>query len=90
MNDDPSVTTGEAAAGLVADLRFRRHVEELYCKGPRVLAEFLGEIAATHSLRTPIERLLEQYLAIDDAALELTAGDRFAPVPLHEVGNDRG
>ncbi len=29
MNDDPSVMTGDAAAGLVADLRFRRHVEEL-------------------------------------------------------------
>lgn len=90
MNDDPSVTTGDAAAGLVADLRFRRQVERLYAKGPRVLAEFQAELAARHGLRRPIERQLEQYLAIDDQALEITGGDQFAPVLIHEVSRDSG
>lgn len=87
---DHWISIGEAAARLVSRLRFRRRVEKLHRKGPRVVAEFLAELAARHNLARPIEHLLERYLAIDDDALEVTGGDRFPPAPIHEVSNDRG
>lgn len=82
---DHWISLGEAAAKIVADLSFQRRVEKLHRKGPRVIAEFLGEIAARHSLQMPIELLLDRYSAIDDCALEATGGDRFPPPPIHGV-----
>jgi len=54
-------TLGEAAAEMVADVRFRALVRRLHGKGPRVLAEFLAALAAERSIMTAIEQKLERY-----------------------------
>ena len=41
---EPFRTIGQAAAEVVADLRFRRQVQRLHKLGPRVIAELLAEI----------------------------------------------
>ena len=53
--------------------------------GPRVLAEFLAEIAAERSITTIIDRKLAVYVDLDPAAVEAAGGDKFWPAPLREV-----
>ena len=73
------------AAETVGDLRFRRQVERLHAKGPRLTAELLAEIGAERSLTSLIEAKVEKYADINDAALNLTGGRSFPPNPLHGV-----
>ncbi len=87
---DPWRSLGEVAASIVVGLRFRRAVEALHSKGPRLVAEFLAELGARHNLRAPIEGQLERYLAIDEQALVITGGDQFPSAPIHEVSRERG
>jgi hypothetical protein len=56
---------GDIAAEIVADLRFRRNVESLWCRGPDALYELLVEISLERLLRTYIEGKVARYAAID-------------------------
>jgi hypothetical protein len=70
---------------VLADLRFRRLVAQVHALGPRVMAEFLAELGAERTLRTPIEIKLERFAALDPVVLQALAADRFACVPIHLV-----
>ena len=74
-----------SAAEVVADLRFRRQVERVHLLGPRVTAELLAEIGAERSIQTVIDQKLDRYAELNLEALQATGGDRFWPVPIHEV-----
>ena len=82
---EPFRPVGELAAEIVCDIRFRCRIERLHAMGPRLFAEMLAELAASHSLGTAIDRSLDRYLALDDTALDITNGRELPPVPLHEV-----
>ena len=85
MNRDPFQPLGEVAAKIVAGLRFRRKVVRLYDRGPRPIAELLAELGAEQSLSVEIERKIDQYLNVSDAALDAAGGRDLPPVPLHEA-----
>ena len=76
---------GQITAEVVADQKFRRQIERLHRLGPRVTAEFLAELGAERSIQTVIDRKLDTYAELEPEALEVTGGDGFWPVPLHEV-----
>ena len=76
---------GAAAARVVQDIEFRRKAQRLHAKGPRLIAELLAELAASHSLGTVIDQSLDRYLALDDTALDIVNGRELPPIPLHEV-----
>ena len=76
---------GQVAAEVVADLRYRRQVIRLHNQGPRILAEFLAEIAAERNIRVVVERKLDRFAELDPAALDATGGNHFPPKPLHEL-----
>jgi hypothetical protein len=69
----------------IADLRFRRQVERLYAKGPRVVGELLAELGAERSIQTIIDDKVAKYAALDDVMLDAVGGRDFPPLPLHEV-----
>ena len=73
----------------IADVKYRRNIERLYLKGPRVVGELLAEIGAERSIQTIIDNKLSRYAEIDDTALAVTGGDRFPETPLHEVTGGR-
>lgn len=76
---------GAIAAEIVQDLAFRRKVQRLHAKGPRIIAELLAELGAERGLGTAIDQIVDHYLELDDAALDATNGRDFPPNPLHEV-----
>ena len=78
-------STGNVAAETVANLRFRRKVEQVHSLGPRVTAELLAEIGAERSIRTVIDQKLEVYADLDPKAVTVTGGDDFWPVPLTDT-----
>ncbi len=82
---EPFRPSGEAAAEIVADLRFRRRVQRLHRLGDRALGEFLAELGAERSIQTVIDQKLDTYAEFDPEALEVTGGDGFWPVPIHGV-----
>ena len=75
----------EDAAEMVADLRFRRHVEQIHSLGARVVGELLAEIGSERSIQTIIDEKIARYAAIDLSALAAVGGDDFPPAPLHVV-----
>ena len=75
-------SVGEAAAQVVADLRFRRQVQRLHQLGPRATAELLAEIGAERGIGTIIDQKLDTYVELNPAAIEAAGGDTFWPVPL--------
>ena len=66
---------------MVADLKFRQLVEHLHRLGPRAVAELLCEVAKGEDL----DRALEPYQRLTPDLLKALGGDRFPPVPIHEV-----
>ena len=82
---EPFRPIGEVAAEVVGDLRFRRQVQGLHRLGPRAVGELLAELGAERSIQTIIDQKLDTYAELDPKALEVAGGDRFWPVPLHEV-----
>ena len=76
---------GAVTARVVQDIEFRRKIQRLHAKGPRLIAELLAELAASYSLGTVIDRSLDRYLALDDTVLDITNGRELPPIPLHEV-----
>ena len=87
MNGRPLQTSliGIAAAKRVADPRFKRLVERLYRRGPRLIAEALAEVGAQYSIQPDIEAAIERYLDIPDEVLDATGARDMPPRPLHEV-----
>ena len=83
----PFPPIGEAAPEVVADLKYRRRVQRLHGLGDRVLGEFLAEIGAERGIQTVIDKKLDRYAELDPEAIEATGGDKFWPVPIHEVGD---
>ena len=82
---EPFRSVGELAAEIVIDLQFQHRIKRLHAKGPRLIAELLAELAASHSLGTVIDQSLDRYLALDDTALDIVNGRELPPIPLHEV-----
>ncbi len=78
-------SVGSAAAEVVADLQFRQQVARVHALGARVTAELLAEIGTERSIMPVINAKLQRYASIDPQALQATGGDRFWPVPTHEV-----
>ena len=76
---------GAVAVEVVADLRYRRQVIRLHNQGPRILAEFLAEIAAERSIGIIIDRKIDRYADLDPAVIEAAIGDKFWPIPIREV-----
>ena len=82
---EPFRQVGTVAAEIVADLMFRRKVQRLCAKGPRVVGELLGELGAERGLGTVIDQKLDRYLALADEALDATDAHAFPPAPIHEA-----
>ena len=76
---------GPIAAEVVADLRFRRRVQQVHRLGDRVFGELLAEIGAEQGIQTIIDQKLSRYADLDPEALEVAGGDKFWPAPLHKV-----
>ncbi len=81
----PIPPVGAISAEIVARLAFRRQVKQLHTQGPRALAEFLAEVAVRYSLADPILELLDRYHRVPGAALDVTGGNNFWPVPTYDV-----
>ena len=81
----PFRSIGIVAAEVVADLRFRRQVQQVHRLGDRVFGEFLAELGAEFGIQTVIDRKLDTYAEIDPEALAAAGGDDFWPAPLSEV-----
>ena len=81
------IPIGPVAAEIVARLHFRRQVERLHRLGPRAVAELLAELGAERGVMKIIDTKLDHYAAIDPMTLEAATGDKFWPVPIHEVGD---
>ncbi len=73
------------AAEVVADMKFRRWVQQVHRLGDRVLGELLAEIGAERGIQTVIDQKLERYAQLKPEALEATGGDDFWQPPLHGV-----
>jgi hypothetical protein len=71
-----------------ADLPFRRAVERLHRRGPRVLAEFLDELGRERLIRFPIEQKLERYARLAPATLRALGGDRFPNFQIRLVNRE--
>ena len=76
---------GPIAAEVVANLRFRRRVQQVHRLGDRVFGELLAEIGAERGIQTIIDQKLDIYTRLDPETLEATGGADFWPAPLHEV-----
>ena len=76
---------GEVAAEIVADMKFRRNVQQVHRLGDRVFGEMLAEIGAERGIQTLIDEKLKKFAGLDPEALEVTGGDGFWPAPIHGV-----
>ncbi len=76
---------GEIAAEVVADMMFRRRVQQVHRLGDRVFGEFLAELGAERGIQTIIDQKLDTYIEIEPETLDAAGGDVFSPLPIHEV-----
>ena len=83
-----AIHIGDAAASVIADLRFRRNVQHLHSLGPRAVGELLAELGREHAVRTAIERKLDRYARLTPEQIETVGGEDFSPAPLRVVGGD--
>ncbi len=81
---EPFRPIGEVAE-VVADLRFRRKVQQVPRLGDRVFGELLAEIGAERGIQTIIDQKLDTYAELEPEALEVAGGDGFWPVPGRKV-----
>ena len=84
---EPLRPTCPIAAEVVADIRRRRHVQEVHRLGVRVFGELLAEIGAERGITTIINQKLERYAELDSEVLEVAGGDEFWPTPVREAGD---
>ncbi len=82
---EPFRPSNEAAAEIVADLRFRRQAQRLHRLGDRVLGEFLAELGAERGIQTLINQKLAMYAELDPKVIEAVEAAGFWPAPLNEV-----
>jgi hypothetical protein len=75
------------AAEVVADLRRRRHVQQVHRLGDRVFGELLAELGAERGITTIIDQKLERYAELESEVLQAAGGDEFWPTPVREVGD---
>ena len=77
---EPLRQIGDVAV-VVVDLKRQRQVARLHSLGPRPVLEALIEVAAGVELDT----VLADYARLDLEVVVALGGDRFPPVPIHEV-----
>jgi hypothetical protein len=78
-----------ASTEILNDLNFPRRTQHLWRLGPRATGELLLELAAISGRRTWLDQRLDDYAAIDPAAVEAARAHDW-PVPLlHIVGGRR-
>ena len=70
---------------IVAELRFRRHVERVHALGARAVAELLAEIGAERGIQLLIDQKASRYATINPDHLSALGGDDFSPAPIHLV-----
>ena len=63
---------------MVADVVFRRQVEQLYRRGPRLIAELVAELAVEYGPGPAIDEKIARYLSIPDAALDIAGARQLA------------
>ena len=73
------------ATEIIAELRFRRHVERLHGLGAHVTAGLLAELGSERGIQTIIDQKVRRFAAIGPQHLTALGGDDFPPVPLHVV-----
>ncbi len=78
---------GDVAAGIIRDLRRRRHVLRLCREWPRAMVEIIDEIGAKSGRTTAIEQRIEHRVQLLDAGLvdQVGGADRIPNPPIHEV-----
>ena len=69
-------------AELVAELRFRRNVEQVHSLGARAVGELLAELGSERGIQTIIDQKVRRFAAIDPQHLTALDGDRFMAPPL--------
>lgn len=72
----------------INDLTFQRQVKQLWEMGPRVLAEFILELARRLGCWAIIREMLDEYTRLTPAQLAATDGDEFPARPLLLVPPD--
>ena len=77
---DPIRQTSNTA-DMAARLKRQRQIEHLHLLGPRAVGELLHEVSEAEDL----DRGLEAYARLSPDLLEALNGDRFPPLPIHEV-----
>ena len=78
---EPFRQIGDVAAKVIADLKRQRQIEHLHQLGPRAVGELLCEVAEGGDL----DHALAAYERLTPALLKAVGGDRFSPLPIHEV-----
>ncbi len=78
---EPIRLASDIAADLAADLKRQRQVEHLHRLGPRAVGELLRGVADGQDL----DCALEAYEPLTPDLLKALGGDRFPPLPIHEV-----
>ena len=78
---EPHRSKCNAAITATAALRRQRQFEHLYSLGPRAVGESLIEVASGADL----DSTLAAYERLTPDLLKAVGGDRFPPVPIHEV-----
>ncbi len=82
---EPPCPVGPIAAEVVADLRRRRHVQQVHRLGDRVFGDLLAEIGAERSIQTVIDQKLDTYTELEPETLQAAGGNDFWQPPLHGV-----
>ena len=63
----------------LAEARLRRSLSKLYHRGERPIIELVEHVARDRLLGTYLDQLVERYLAIPEAALDITGGRELPP-----------
>jgi hypothetical protein len=69
----------------VEGARFRRLIRHLHNLGPRATGELLSQLGRVHGLQREIWGMLEEYGALNPAAVERLGGKDWAPPPIEVV-----
>ena len=77
------------ATEIIDEMDFRRRARHLWRLGPRATGELLLELAAISGRRTWLDQRLDDYAAIDPAAVEAARAHDWPAPPLHIVGGPR-
>ncbi len=73
------------AAEVVANLQFRRRVQQVHRLGDRVFGELLAELGAERGIQTVIDQKLAIFAELDTEVIKAVEAAVFWPAPLHEL-----